>query len=85
MPRAATFAEYYSLPTTGVGGDGNVRSFNKAMDPEANLWDAARAFNNADGVILLAGPGRKIKLIHGMVDFGNTISNPTSKVCGHTG
>jgi len=35
MPRAATFAEYYSLPTTGVGGDGNVRSFNKAMDPEA--------------------------------------------------
>ena len=85
MPRAATFAEYYSLPTTGMGGDGNVKNFNKAMDPEANLWDAARAFNNADGVILLAGPGRKMKIIHGMVDFGNTISNPTSKVCGHTG
>ena len=55
------------------------------MYSEANLWDATRAFNNADGVILLAGPGKKIKLIHGMVDFGNTISNPTSKVCGHTG
>ena len=85
MPRAATFAEYYSLPTTGMGGDGNVKNFNKAMDPEANLWDAARAFNNADGVIILAGPSRTIKIIHGMVDFGNTISNPTSKVCGHTG
>lgn len=85
MPRAATFAEYYSLPTTGVGGDGNVRSFNKAMDSESNLWDATRAFNNADGVILMAGPGKKIKIIHGMIDFGNTISNPTSKVCGHTG
>jgi hypothetical protein len=50
MPRAVTFAEYYSLPTTGMGGDGNVKSFNKAMDPEANLWDATRAFNNADGL-----------------------------------
>ena len=85
MPRAATFAEYYSLPSTGVGGDGNVKSFNKAMDPEANQWDAARALNNADGIILMSGPGKKIKIIHGLIDFGNTISNPTIKVCGHTG
>ena len=85
MPRFSTFASHYTNLTTGVGGDGNVRSFNSAMDPETNVWDAARAFNNADGVILIAGPNKKIKIIHGLIDFGNRISRPTSKVCGHIG
>jgi hypothetical protein len=55
------------------------------MDSETNAWDAARAFNNADGVVLVAGPSGKIKIIHGLIDFGNNISRPTSKVCGHIG
>jgi hypothetical protein len=55
------------------------------MDSETNAWDAARAFNNANGVVLVAGPSGKIKIIHGLIDFGNNISRPTSKVCGHIG
>jgi len=46
---------------------------------------AARAFNNAVGIILAAGPNKKVKIIHGFIDFGNNISRPASKVCGHIG
>jgi len=82
MPRVATFKEYYSLLTTGVGGDENVRAFNEAMDSESNLCDAVKAFNNAHGIILAGGPDKKVKIIHGLM---NTISHLTSKVCGHIG
>jgi len=85
MPRSATFADYYTHLATGVGGDGNVKGFNKAMDLELNLWDVTRAFNNPVGIILAAGPNKKVKIIHGLIDFGNNISHPASKVCGHIG
>jgi len=85
MTRSETFASHYINLDKGVGGDGNVRSFNSAMDPETNVRDAVRAFNNADGVILVPGPGKKIRIIHGLIDFGNNMSRPTSKVCGHIG
>lgn len=80
-----SFKEYYSQRSVGAGGDSNVGAFNKAMDVETNEMEAVKAFNNADGVILTVGAGRKVKFIHGMKDLGNTIIRPRSKICGHIG
>ena len=38
-----------------------------------------KGFNNAVGIILSAGPNKKVKIIHGLIDFGNNISRPASK------
>lgn len=84
MTPAASFKEYYSRPTTGAGGDNNVDAFNDAMNSETDQRDAARAFNNADGTFFYAYD-KKIRVIHGLVEFGNTMSNPNSKVGGHMG
>ena len=85
MPLTASFKKYYSHKDVGVGGDKFVKAFNIAMDSETNAVDAVKAFNNADGIIITVGPQRKVKIIHGMKDFGNTITRPTSKICGHIG
>ena len=85
MTLAASFKEYYSRSTTGAGGNNNVDAFNDAMNAKTNPRDAARAFNNADGSFFYAGQDKTLRIIHGLVDVGNTMSNPDSKVGGHMG
>ena len=83
MPLAPSFKEYYSHQDVGAGGNGNVKAFNMTMDFKTNKADALKAFNNADGIIITAGLPNKVKLIHGLKDFGNTFGHPNSKICGH--
>ena len=85
MPLAPSFKEYYSYQDVGAGGNGNVKAFNAAMDIETNKTDALRDFNNANGIIITVGLLNKVKFIHEMKDFGNTIVCPISKVCGRIG
>ena len=85
MTLAASFKEYYSRPTTGAVGNNNVNGFNAAMNFETTRREAAQAFNNADGTILYAGQDKKIKIIHGLKDLGNSIIRPESKIGGHMG
>jgi hypothetical protein len=85
MLLAKSFKEYYSQCSVGAGGNSNVGAFNKAMDVETNEMDAVKAFNNANGIMITVGAGRKVKFIHGMKDLGNTIIHPKSKICGHIG
>ena len=85
MPLSSSFKEYYSHRDVGDGGDKFVKAYNTAMDIETNEVDAVKAFNNADGIIITVGPPNKVKVIHGMKDFGNTITRPDSKICGHIG
>ena len=85
MLLAKSFKEYYSQRSVGAGGNSNVGAFNTAMDVETNEMDAVKAFNNADGIMITVGAGRKVKFIHGMKDLGNTIIRPKSKICGHIG
>ena len=85
MPLVLSFKEYYSHQDVCAGGNGNVKAFNMTMDIETNKVDALKAFNNANRIIISVGLLNKIKLIHGMKDFGNTIGRPNSKICGHIG
>ena len=55
------------------------------MDIETNHRNALKAFNNANGIIITVGLPNKVKIIHGMEDFGNIIVHSDSKVCGHIG
>ena len=84
MPLATSFKEHFIRATTGTIGDGNVEHFNAAMNPETSRREAAKAFNNAEGSFFYAQNG-KLKIIHGLTDFGNSFIRRESKVGGHTG
>ena len=84
MSFATSFREHYSRATTGTIGDGNVDHFNAAMNPETDRREAAKAFNNANGSFFYAQYG-KLRIIHGLTDFGNSFIRHESKVGGHTG
>lgn len=88
MTLAASFKEYYSLPTTGAGGDKNVDSFNNQQShglKKTNPRKAVKAFNNANRTIFYAGQDRKLKIVHGLANLGNTMIRPESKIGGHMG
>ena len=85
LAAAASFKEYFSLTTTGAGGDDNIEGFNAAMDPETDQRFAIKAFNNVDGCFFYAGPDNKLRIIHGLTDMGNTMVCPESRLGGHTG
>lgn len=80
MPRVATFKEYYSLLTTGVGGNENV-------EPSMMPWTRNRI------CVMLRRPstmptgssslGDQIRRWKSSMDWMNTISRLTSKVCGY--
>jgi len=85
LAAAATFKEYYSRLTTSAGGDSNIEGYNAAMDHEASQSDAVKAFNNINGSFFYAGQDKKLRIIHGLTNLGNTMSRPESKIGGHTG
>ena len=85
MPLATSFKEHYSRRDVGGEGNINVKAFNVAMDIETNNIDAIKAFDNVDGIIITVGLPNKVKIIHGLKNFGNSFSRPKSKICGHIG
>ena len=45
----------------------------------------SEGINNADGIFFCAGPDNKLRIIHGVTDFGNNMIRPYSIVSGHMG